>query len=283
MKNLILTSISLLFFLHVNVHGADYPNIPKEIDLSKNKTYCDVRGGKFGHTIILIDLTSDLESSQIEFIKDQVFSKEFFLKRDPFTKFSYLLINNKHFLEQEFVFSKCRPKTGGDGKLEKKTWTENKTFIEKYYKEFIEASQSTQKNIFKDKVSSKYSYIYETIASLWQNPKFDFSDKAGKRKLIIVSDMLQNSERLSFYRSCNATSTDAKCPSFTKFMKNLSDRDYLTATAPKGKGVDLEMIYLNNRYETKKELDVSLIKLWENYFKDRGFVRIKTVRQLDLR
>ena len=66
-------------------------------------------------------------------------------------------------------------------------------------------------------------------------------------------------------------------------MENLSDKDYLMATAPKGKGVDLEMIYLNNRYETKKELDISLVKLWENYFKDRGFENIKTVRQLDLK
>ena len=95
--------------------------------------------------------------------------------------------------------------------------------------------------------------------------------------------MLQNSERLSFYKSCNSSSVDAKCPSFQKFMENLSDKDYLMATAPKGKGVDLEMIYLNNRYETKKELDISLVKLWENYFKDRGFENIKTVRQLDLK
>ena len=43
------------------------------------------------------------------------------------------------------------------------------------------------------------------------------------------------------------------------------------------------MIYLNNRYETKKELDRTLVKLWENYFKDRGFENIKTVRQLDLK
>ena len=282
MKNITLTSIFILFFFNVSVYGADYPNIPKEIDL-KNKTYCDKKGRKFGHTIVLIDLTSDLESAQIKFIKDQVFTEEFFLKKDPFTKFSFLLIDNKNPLNQEFVFSKCRPKTGGDAKLEKTSWTENKTFIEKYYKEFIMASQSTQRAIFNDKISSEYSYIYETIASLWQNPKFDFSEKTGKRKLIIVSDMLQNSERLSFYKSCNSSSVDAKCPSFQKFMENLSDKDYLMATAPKGKGVDLEMIYLNNRYETKKELDISLVKLWENYFKDRGFENIKTVRQLDLK
>jgi hypothetical protein len=95
--------------------------------------------------------------------------------------------------------------------------------------------------------------------------------------------MLQNSERLNFYRVCNATTTEAKCPSFKSFMQNLSDKDHLNATAPKGDGVGLKIIYLNNRNETKKELDRTLIKLWENYFKDRGFENIKTVRQLDLK
>jgi len=282
MKNITLASIFILVFFNVSVHGAEYPNIPKEIDL-KNKTFCDVRGGKFGHTIVLIDLTSDLKSPQIKFIKDQVFSEEFFLQKDPFTKFSYLLIDNKNPLKQEFVFSKCRPKTGSNKKLEKPSRSENKIFIKKYYNEFINASQSARKDIFKNKISSKTSLIYETIASLWQNPAHDFSEKAGKRNLIIVSDMLQNSERLNFYRICNATSTDAKCPSFKSFMENLSDKDFLNATAPQGRSVDLKMIYLNTRYETKKELDQTLVKLWENYFKDRGFENIKTVRQLDLK
>lgn len=282
MKNITLVSIFISIFFNINVYGDDFPNTPNEIDI-ENYTYCDTRGGKFGHTIILIDLTSDLKPPQIKFIKDQVFSKEFFLSKNPFTKFSYLLIDNKNPLNQEFIFSKCRPKTGGDAKLEKASWTENKIFIEQYYQEFMEAAQLTHKNIFKNKISSDTSLIYETIASLWQNPDHDFSEKAGKRNLIIVSDMLQNSERLNFYRICNATSTEAKCPSFNSFMGNLSDKDFLNATAPKGKGVSLKMIYLNNRYETKKELDRTLVKLWENYFKDRGFVRIKTVRQLDLK
>jgi hypothetical protein len=282
MKNITLVSIFISIFFNINVYGDDFPNTPNEIDI-ENYTYCDIRGGKFGHTIVLIDLTSDLKPPQIKFIKDQVFSKEFFLSKNPFTKFSYLLIDNKNPLNQEFIFSKCRPKTGGDAKLEKASWTENKIFIEQYYQEFMEAAQLTHKNIFKNKISSDTSLIYETIASLWQNPDHDFSEKAGKRNLIIVSDMLQNSERLNFYRVCNATTTEAKCPSFKSFMQNLSDKDHLNATAPKGKGVSLKMIYLNNRYETKKELDRTLVKLWENYFKDRGFENIKTVRQLDLK
>ena len=65
-------------------------------------------------------------------------------------------------------------------------------------------------------------------------------------------------------------------------MKNLSDKDYLTETAPKGKGVKLKIIYLNNRYETNKEIDKTLVELWKNYFIDRGFDKVEVVRQLDI-
>ena len=58
------------------------------------KSYCDKSGAKFGHVIVVIDLTSDLQKPQIDFIKDQVFSEEFYTSYDPFTKFSYLLIDN---------------------------------------------------------------------------------------------------------------------------------------------------------------------------------------------
>ena len=116
MKNIILLNFFILFFLSTSPSWAvDYPNIPKGID---SKTFCDARGGKFGHVITIIDLTSELDVAQIKFIKDQVFSKEFYLGYYPFTKFSYILIDNKSAQTQEFHFSKCRPKTG-DKKLRK--------------------------------------------------------------------------------------------------------------------------------------------------------------------
>ena len=79
-------------------------------------------------------------------------------------------------------------------------------------------------------------------------------------------DLMQNSERLSFYKACNASSSNAKCPNFNTFMNNLSVKKIIiTATAPKGKNVNLKIIYLNNRYETNKEIDRSLKELWKDY------------------
>ena len=58
---------------------------------------------------------------------------------------------------------------------------------------------------------------------------------------------MQNTERLSFYELCNASSDEALCPTFEDFMDNHSDEDYILSTSPKGKNINLQMINLNNR------------------------------------
>ena len=66
MKNLILISVFLLFSF-VNSLNAGKPNIPKGIN---KDTFCDLEREKYGHVIILIDLTTDLDSARKEFIKE---------------------------------------------------------------------------------------------------------------------------------------------------------------------------------------------------------------------
>jgi len=283
MKNIVLFKkiIFIWLFLTANVLAVDYPNIPKDLD----KNFCDKSGGKYGHVITIIDLTSDLENAQIDFIKDQVFSREFYMSYTPFTKFSYILIDEKKVQEQKFLFAKCRPKTG-DKRFSKKdaaSFSENAKVLKKYSGDFFLQADKLGNSIFQNKVNSQYSFIYETIAGIFQNPKSDFKSSKHRRKdLIIVSDMMQNSERLSFYVACNAQSENAKCPKFDTFMKNLSDKDYMTATAPKGNNINLKMIYLNHRNETNKELDRSLKELWVEYFNSRNFKKVDVIPQLDI-
>ena len=65
-------------------------------------------------------------------------------------------------------------------------------------------------------------------------------------------------------------------------MANLSDKDYLLATSPNGSGIHLQLIYLNNRNETKKSLDKSLKVMWESYFKNQKFKVLDTIHQIDI-
>ena len=78
MKNIILIKFLIKLLLSTtNSFAGKYPNIPKGVN---HKTYCDDKGGKYGHVIVVVDLTTRLDKARIEFIKDQVFSKEFYLK-----------------------------------------------------------------------------------------------------------------------------------------------------------------------------------------------------------
>tara|TARA_B100000965_G_scaffold402750_1_gene429380 strand:- start:1342 stop:2205 length:864 start_codon:yes stop_codon:yes gene_type:complete len=281
MKNIVLIKFLIIFLLSINpVLASKTPNIPKGID----NAYCDKKGGSFGHVIVVIDLTTTLDEARIDFIKDQVFSKEFYMNYDPFTKFSYFLVNHNEPTKQKFLFSKCRPKTG-DGNLsknEKATLFENSKVLKVYSSRFFNEANELHHNIFSVKKDSRYSYIYETIAYIFQNPKADFKSNHSYRELIVVSDLMQNTKRLSFYSACNANSNNALCPSFEDFMENLSDKDYLIATSPDGNNINLKMVYLNNRCETNKSLDQSLKLLWENYFKSRDFNVLETIHQTDI-
>ena len=154
-----------------------------------------------------------------------VFSKNFYNKFDPFTKFSYLLIDRNKPQEQKFIFSKCRPKSGV-GK-EKNSWSENARIIQKFYGDFLNQAQSVHKRVY-SKTGGLIIHSYMKLLLIYfKILNLILMEMIIKKEAVIVSDMMQHSKRLSFYSACNAKSIKAKCPSFKDFMRNLSDKDYL--------------------------------------------------------
>ena len=71
----------------------------------------------------------------------------------------------------------------------------------KFYGDFKKDALKTHAEVYQTDFTSDYSFIYETVAYIFQSPKLDFSEKVGQRELIIVSDMMQHSQRLSFIES----------------------------------------------------------------------------------
>tara|TARA_Y100001970_G_C14197293_1_gene838866 strand:- start:229 stop:1074 length:846 start_codon:yes stop_codon:yes gene_type:complete len=280
------------------VHTSELPNIPVDID---QDTYCAIDDRKFGHTVIIIDVSSALDQAQIDYIKGKVFEKSFYTQYPPFTKFSYLLIRNDAKPQsQEFIFSKCRPKSGtrtSYGEDDLHTNDENKIIVELTYEEFVNEAIATG-----DKLMSYYnasvpkekekSYIYETIAAVFDMPKFDFKSgitsgyKKGQRDIIIISDMMQHTKRLSFYSACREygafSSTVSKCPEYKKLIEKSSTKDYINATSPRDPSSSIRMYFLTHRHETTPELDTSLENLWRDYLKSKNFKRIIFERQLDI-
>ena len=291
--------IILIMFSSVSLAN-DLPNIPAGID---QDTYCASDDRKFGHTIIIIDVSSALDQAQIDYIKGKVFQKSFYNSYPPFTRFSYLLITNDTKPQsQEFIFSKCRPKSGTKtsfGGNDLHTNDENEIMIELTYEDFLNEAKAIGDTLNKyyDATIPKNeekSYIYETIAAVFDMNKFDFKSgitsgyKRGQRDLVVISDMMQHTERLSFYNECREyhgpfkKSTVSKCPPFSEIIKKQSTKDYINATSPKDPSSSIKMYFLTHRSETTTDLDTSLENLWRDYLRSRSFKRIIFERQLDI-
>lgn len=93
------------------------------------------------------------------------------------------------------MFAKCKPASGSDAN----GLYENPAIIEaRYDEEFIKPIQATLQAMLNGDVENQ-SPIMEALQSLISETP-DFTRIRGHRKIIIVSDMLQHSDTLSFYR-----------------------------------------------------------------------------------
>ena len=259
-----------------------YPSI-KEL----NEQFCAKDGRRYEHTVVVLDLTSELKQAQVDYIKEMVFSEGFFESYQPFTKFSYVLINEKTPQSQQPLFLKCRPKVGVKTEFDSfdlPTKKESELYVKRKWKRFIVESEKIFQSVFEEPMESNYSLIYETVVSIFKIPKFDFGNDYRKKNLIIVSDMMQHSNRISFYNFCRTENSKKPnvCPAFDQLMSNSSTRDYINSTSPSNEDVDIKIIFLNNRYETSRSLDSTLIRLWIEYFEKAGFKTPTVEYQLDM-
>ena len=285
MRKLVLLICLVFSSSFIYTGDASKIKVPKDIDA---RSLCPKDGGHFEHVVVVIDITTGLQQPQIDFIKSHVFSNEFYESYQPFTRFSYLLIDNTAPQSQKYVVSKCRTKTGYETnyKGDKFTSDESKLYVQGFYKKFKKSMSSSSNKIFSSTgKGSNGSLIYETIATVFSSPQLNFTDSQKKRTLIIVSDMMQNSNRLSFYKYCKKSvfnSVPNECPPFSKLFEDESLKDYIETSSPKNESAVINIIYMNHNYETLRTLDKSLISLWVDYFKHTGFRNINLIRQLDL-
>lgn len=93
------------------------------------------------------------------------------------------------------LFAKCKPATGEEANA----LYENPTLITaQYQREFLEPISAKIESTLSGEVENQ-SPIMEALQSLIANTP-GFTSVRGQRKIIIVSDMLQHSDNLSFYR-----------------------------------------------------------------------------------
>ncbi len=278
-------AIFLIFVINTKFVAADLPTIPLDID---SKTFCvkdpDSFERDYHHVMILIDRTSYLAEEQIEWIKDELFNETFAKEYRPYTRFSVLFIDNKSPQKQEVIYSKCRPKSGKKSKDwddEKYTSNENKLIVGSIFNTFVNGKNdvvgfNNLSDTIGTTVEANNSYIFETIIHSLRTKSLNFRDRDyDKRTLIIVSDLMQHSKEFSLYKECKAKTNIkqmSKCPTLEKSLsKNKVLNDYLTFTKPKEtENLEVKLFFLNFKHETNREISVSLIDFWGDYFRMIG-------------
>ena len=101
-----------------------------------------------------------------------------------------------------------------------------------------------------------------------------------ERELIIVSDMMQYTNRINLYNFCrtplDVNQKPNKCKSFDKLIKNPKIKRYFDTRKPENvENLKVNIFFMNHAYQTKCDLEESLETLWMDIFAYLGITNIK--------
>ena len=263
----------------------------------RQSDYCPL-SAKLGHKIFLVDFTSRWEGPQIKWVKGRIFGDGLINDTPPYHKISYLKIDDVPPHSQEFVYSKCRFKKGTESQKypgeEVNKKCEGMDVVKSIFKTWNKQIIEVENQFFPEKGDSKQSLIYEYIIHTLRETSSDFGSDYKERELVIVSDLMQFSKRVNFFKHCKSATMKLKpkkkqvadkCGSFAQLLKKeKSFANYMKATKPTSemvKNLKVKVLFINHSYEHGEDLYISLEKLWKDMFSFMGIDDVKIVPQID--
>ncbi len=174
-------AVALLAFAAVAIRPAPYDE----------KTLCGLTDEVPPHTAIIIDKTDEYSPAQADFIADAI--RRTRDRLDVGERLSLFELDAKGQFDPRGEFSLCNPGRGD----QVNALFRNPKMIEERYAALFEAPMD---DILSDLVTPKEapnSPILEALARLAQTDAF--SDRAPRRSVVLISDMLQNSEFFTAY------------------------------------------------------------------------------------
>jgi len=263
----------------------------------RTSDFCPM-SSKLGHKIFLVDFTSRWEEPQIEWVKGRIFGDGLIEDTPPYHKISYLKIDNTPPHSQEFVYSKCRFKKGTESKkypgekVNKKC--EGVDIVKNIFTQWNNQINAMAQVFFPKNEEAEQSLIYEYIIHILRESSADFSSDYNERELVIVSDLMQYSERVNFFKHCKSAAMKLKpkkkqkadkCRSFANLLKKeKSFANYIDKTKPSAdmvKNLKVKVLFINHKYQNDKDLYVTLEKLWLDMFNYIGINNVEIIPQLD--
>lgn len=211
------------------------------------KTLCPKSGAR-GHLVLLVDKTDALNFTQRRAF--DALMREIIERRVAEGELVSVFSLDADFKQTaDPLIELCNPGDGHD----KSAWTANpKKLHQQYVRRFQEPLQNLTVELVAQK-PAKASPIFEMLQMVSING-FRKHDVGGKRRLLVVSDMLHNT------------------PQFTMFSgamdhQAFSKTDYALKTRPQLQGVEVELHYLMHSPDLQKMRNVNF---WEEYFHKAG-------------
>ena len=272
----ILLILSIVLIVPVQSAEADLPDgypLCWRSDIN-NENFCPININ-LGHKLFLVDFTSRWEPKQVDWIKGRIFGNTITRNTPPYHKITYIKLEETDAESQKVVYSKCRFKTGNKSKYPGEEFNddcESEVIVKQAYQAWQSSLKKVEETFFDTHIKdAKQSLIIEYIANILREPKIDFTGDYPERKFIIVSDLMQMSDRINFYKFCKSVTSlkkPDKCPSFQKLLKKPGVKHYLDTIKPKNvENLKVEIIFMNHSYQTKCMLGKTLVPLWVDLFK----------------
>ena len=244
---------------------------------SQSDKYCPIYPElRENHTAYLID-TTDGPSKQFAEKLEMLFSNEteFVNRTKPYTRISIVELNDKQSVVGfEPKGTICRPRSGTvtpweadlahkeEGAMAIKADFVNK-FLAPIQAEVTNLSKSTKAN---------RTLIIEHINSLVNQPVYQFTGEAYQnRRLVILSDLLQWSDRFKLVRECKRKPKG--CSSFESFYQQTSqnNRSYLDQMKPKlDEYSRVEIHHIQNKAVRDSKIEDQLKNFWIGFFEWAG-------------
>ena len=220
-------------------------------------TGCPMEKGSIApvsHTVVLVDETDPLTAIQADFFEAQM--EQTVREMPAGGLLSVYTITEDPAESRKPLIEVCKPRDGSDANA----LTENERKMQKRFKKsFAEPVRQLVDELAAARSPGEASPIMEAIQFVSVN-SFKKRDVQGERRLILFSDMLQNTKAFSLYESS---------PSIERFKKS----DYAAQTKTYLPGVDVSLYYFATRPELQGYPNVDF---WKAYFKGAQ-ARVDTV------
>jgi hypothetical protein len=233
-------------------------------------------------TLILIDATDGLTPGQVAFVTDNFVNN---LEWNQENEVITLVALHDEPLQTMYSRSFCAPKPESQIDIlidpVARIKSQNKRFIKSFISGFKDLVGE-----YADIKDANSTLLLEAISEVNRNARYKFNH-AKSKKLILVSDLYQKSEILSFYKICKSTKTfksrPLTCPDFVKTVdSNPRFSNYIIKAAPKMSESDSVTIYYMN---VEGRVDRSAEKWWTEYFSHTGLPagKLKIIPELQRR